>query len=315
MKLIGLLTALLALAAVAPVFAGPVIAGFHPGQLYVCDPRVVVIRSIEIDGSDLVAPDTNGRTFSSDVKVLMRHSGGSFSPVRVTRWSNTVLGTELNSSVAPLTSPGSLEFQVIVRGVSSNIASLPLIAAPTNPPLITSVSPSHFAINMTGTRDYLFRVIAKNVGDDTQPFVGSEKAEIGLAFFAEGIVDVWLPNDLRSKSGTYPVKLVGSNGTSNEVSISVGYRGIGSQPNSNAMPTPTPKPFQSHLGPGAQSALMYMNVHMEDLAGHVTLTGTVASIAVKAQLLNAIRSMPGVVDVTDQTTVAPAPLGSPLPHY
>src|SRR5436305_14998211 len=95
--------------------AGPIISGFHPSQLYVWDPKGAAFKNITIAGSDLVAENTSGRTFDSDVRVLVRHSGGSFSPARVTEWSDTQLDVEVNFSSGIATSPGALEFQVIVR--------------------------------------------------------------------------------------------------------------------------------------------------------------------------------------------------------
>jgi hypothetical protein len=310
-----LVSAVLALTFATRTGAGPTIAGFHPARLYVCDPARPAVRQISMDGSGLVAPDTNGRTFPSDVKVLVRHSGGFFVPARVTGWDDTELDLELTCADVPQTSPGALEFQVVVRGALSNIGSVALIRAPTDPPIIESVSPSHFNTGLTGTFDYVLRVSGKNVRDDTQAFVAGEKVQIARAYFADGLIEVWLPNDLRSKSGSYPVKLVGSNGTSNEMQITVGYQSIVTNPNPNPIPIPRPtsNPFSAQTGSGFNSVLTSMDVHMRNVAGHVTLTGSVASIDVKRELLRAVKSMPGVVDVADQVTIAAAPPANALP--
>jgi len=130
------------LASAAAAYAAPNISGFSPPYLNVCDPAQAQVKFVDIIGSDLAAPDTNGYTFKSDVQVMWRHSGGAFGAAPVTGWSTTKIDIQyvcggpnpVSTATHIADVPGSLEFQVIVRGLASNIASIPLLPLGAVPP-------------------------------------------------------------------------------------------------------------------------------------------------------------------------------------
>lgn len=209
-------------AGLAPAAANPNVTEIDPKSVYVCASTGSSSRAFTLYGSDLVASDTTGYTINSDVRVMVRHSGGSFAPARLTSWTSGQLGAEVRCDLASQTVPGSLEFQVVLRGVAGNIFSIPLMAIPSGPPSITRVTPNQRDVGLTGRLDYLVRVVGSNMPDDTKATIGGESAFIGMAYFTEGVMDIWVPTDLRSKPGVYAVQLHNSRGLSNTVSLTIG---------------------------------------------------------------------------------------------
>ncbi len=216
------LVALCCLAGLAPVAANPNITSIDPKSLYVCLGPYSSSRSVTLYGSGLIAPDTTGYTINSDVRIMVRHNGGSFAPTNMTGWTSGELRAELQCVNFSQTVYGGLEFQVVLRGVPGNIFTVPLMALPSGPPTLSSVSPNQRDVGLTGTFDYLVRVRGTDMPDDTTATIGGEGALIGRAWFSDGFMDIWVPNDLRSKPGVYTVQLHDSRGASNTVSLTIG---------------------------------------------------------------------------------------------
>jgi osmotically-inducible protein OsmY len=62
----------------------------------------------------------------------------------------------------------------------------------------------------------------------------------------------------------------------------------------------------TRLGAGTLAslqALQALDVQIINVAGHVTLKGHAGSLEAKAQLIDAVRHIPGVANVVDQVTV------------
>lgn len=315
------LVALWCLAGIAPAAANPNVTSIDPKSLFACAGPYSSRAGVTLYGSGLVASDTTGYTINSDVQIMVRHNGGSFAPTQLSGWNSGQLSAQLRCADFSQTVPGWLEFQVILRGVAGNVFSVPLMAIPSGPPSLTSVSPSQRDVGLTGTFDYLVRVRGTNMPDDTKATIDGEGAGIGRAWFSDGFMDIWVPIGLRSKPGVYAVQLHDSKGASNTVNLTIGKTynlslgnigGLATLPT----PTPTPNPFVARLGVGVQAVLESLDVQITNFAGHVTLKGRASSIEAKARLIAAVRAMPDVVSVTDLITVDPAPHGPPtmLPH-
>jgi len=296
----------------SPAAANPSVTSINPKSLYACASPGSSPRGVTLYGHGLVA-NTTGYTFNSDVRILVRHNGGSFAPTGSTGWGPDNVGVELRCADFSQTVPGQLDFQIVLRGVPSNVVTIPLMAIPSRPPSISSVSPSQRDVGLTGASDYLLQVVGKDMPDDTSATIGGERAPIGRANFGEGVMSIWVPKDLQSRAGTYAVQLHNSRGDSNTVNLTIGHDIRGSLPGAIVL---APPPRTPPIARADVNATTPLDVQLTNVAGHVTLKGRANSIEAKAQLIAAIRAMPGVFDVTDLITVDPAPIGNPhpLPH-
>lgn len=182
------------------------------------------MTDIELNGTDLAASDTNGFTFEKDVEIFMRRDSGAWvkavrpgraAKAYVAGWNPSQLRVEFAGSDW-LEQPGYLQFKVVVRGQSSDIAYVEVVPQPSGPPVITQLNQSSpFYTTATSDHDWGFRIVGRNFGLVTRVRVNNQDAKMSYLDAPGGIVDASIPVAFRNHPGRYSVQVSTDRGHSN----------------------------------------------------------------------------------------------------
>jgi len=124
--------------------------------------------------------------------------------------------------------PGTIEVYVTIDAYPgypayrSNSLYLTIEPTPTVAPVLSSLSNSLFKMGQP-KETYQLRVVGKNFGESasTGVTVGSFNAGVGWWNLKDGVMDIWVPSEVYSKAGDYPVIVKTKYGTSNALTLKI----------------------------------------------------------------------------------------------
>jgi hypothetical protein len=169
--------------------------------------------------------DINGSNINARVKVYAR-SEGNFQELFTDGWTPDSMSCWLPTSL--LKNQGFLQVKVTVDGVDSNVFSISIVAAPSKPPVITSVSPDHFDVT-NGAVSADLNINVSNIDgwgftgvliDGKSAFIGNLIIQPGEETY--GTIMTSMPKELLTKSAQHTVQVKTRAGLSNIVNVMVG---------------------------------------------------------------------------------------------
>lgn len=169
--------------------------------------------------------DINGSNIKDRVKVYAR-SEGNFQELFTGGWTPNSQSTWIPTQL--LKNQGFLQAKVTVDGVDSNVFSISIIAAPSKPPVIMSISPDHFDLT-NGADPASLTLSVNNIDgygfsgvliDGNPAFIGKIILQPGED--AGGTIMTWMPKELLTKSAQHTVQVKTRAGLSNIVKVMVG---------------------------------------------------------------------------------------------
>src|SRR5687768_7097424 len=124
--------------------------------------------------------------------------------------------------------PGTIEVYVTIDeypgypAYRSNSLWLTIEPTPAVAPVLTSLSNSSFKMGKP-KETYQLRVVGKNFGENasTGVTVGGINAGVGWWSLKDGVMDIWVPSEVYTKAGDYPVVVKTKYGTSNALSLKI----------------------------------------------------------------------------------------------
>jgi hypothetical protein len=227
--------------------AAPVLTSMSPAAC-MSDPS---IQQFTLSGSNLAGPSTNGYTFEQDVQLYVSINRGPYQQVpghwnatsMITGWNSSELNLSFNASVM-CQAPGTLDFYAKVLGVNSNLLSIPIVAAPSGPPTIRSISPTSKPITTT---DWLVSISATglNYSSTSVSLNGVSTGFLAREDPIAGYILIDVPTALRAKAGRYQIVVATKNGSSNPVTFDIlGPPHVNAvTPSTISLVRPTPSPL------------------------------------------------------------------------
>lgn len=124
--------------------------------------------------------------------------------------------------------PGTIEVYVTIDAYPgypayrSNSLFLTIEPTPTAPPVLSSLSNSSFKMGKP-KETYQLRIVGKNFGENasTSVTVGGINAGVGWWNLKDGVMDIWVPSEIYSKAGDYPVVVKTKYGSSNALMLKI----------------------------------------------------------------------------------------------
>ena len=222
--------------------------------------------------------------------------------------------------------PGPIEVYITVESVAgrpahrSNSLFINVEPTATVAPLLNSLSNSSFKTGSPKEKYYI-RVYGKNFGESrsTSVSIGGLPASIGYANLTDGVIDVWVPADVYTKAGTYPVQVNSKYGASNTLPLKIegATTLIKVNPVSGVKPV-TVKPTVMAKPPTAATTIATRNLTLnsENAArlnaemvrgARITMVGLITDPSISAQLENYILSLENVFVVDNQLSISSSP--------
>ena len=169
--------------------------------------------------------DINGSNIKDRVKVYAR-SEGNFQELFTGGWTPDSRKCWVPTSLFKI--QGFLQVKVTVDGVDSNAFSIPIVAAPSKPPVITSVSPDHFDVT-NGAVSADLNINVNNIDgwgfsgvliDGKSAYIGNLIIQPGEENF--GTIMTSMPKEFLTKPAQHTVQVQTRAGYSNIVKVMVG---------------------------------------------------------------------------------------------
>jgi hypothetical protein len=298
----------------------PVLTSLSPAKMLTqSDPTIM---SLTINGKNMW-PDY--LTISMAIEVMHIHFKRDGRD-EVMRGSGISTTTQSLSFASPgwVDKPGKIEVYITIDDFPgqptyrSNSLFLDVESTPSIAPVLNSLSTSNF---MTGNpkEKYYIRLYGKNFGEikTTSVNIGGITAGIGWANLTDGVIDVWIPSDVYTKAGVYPVLVQTKYGNSNPLNLKIEaskmmIKNIGT----TIKPVTTQPAVQPKVNNNAivSPRLSTLNVDNAGRLGttmirgaRVTMIGVITDPGVRASFENYILSLENVFVVDDQLALADSP--------
>jgi hypothetical protein len=205
-----LLSALLA----APA-AAQSLTSVQPTSVVQVDPSATgSTRTITVRGTG-ITPGANVGEDIARTAMQLRRAGGAW--VTLSRSGGGITTNQQSVSVWSrdwFAVPGTLEVRMVVDGRPTNALPIQVTFAPTTPAEITQLSPAHLRPGQTSAAAYQFYVRGTRYSDPATVTVAGIPAPIARISVDEGYALVYLPAELRSRPGRYPVMVTTRAGSS-----------------------------------------------------------------------------------------------------
>ncbi len=197
--------------------AAPVLNSVTPGAC-MAEPS---IQLFTLNGSGLTGPKTNGYSFDQDVQLHVSINGAPYQnkPNIIQTWTSVQLTLQLDAGTF-CPAPGSLRFFISVLGVNSSVFSMPIVAAPSGPPTISSINPTSLPIAATS---WGMRIVATGLDISSTGVTvnGVSPGFLSRLDAFSGYVDIVVPPSLRAQAGRYQVVVTTARGSSNPVNFDI----------------------------------------------------------------------------------------------
>jgi hypothetical protein len=216
-----------------------------------------------------------------------------------------------------LDSPGNIEVYITIDAyngrpaVRSNSVFLQVTDVPKTAPVISNISKNSFKLGEAKDK-YKFRIYGSNFGEQhgTYPMVNGIKAGVSFWNLEDGVIDVWIPKEVYSTVGEYPVVVHTNFGESNAVmmkiekSIMLNVARAGMTKNTKPATTPATQTSIATVNRQAVIANTDPRVSVLVRGISVDMVGVIGDGGTGAMLESYIRDLPGVMIVQNHLTVA-----------
>lgn len=217
--------------------------------------------------------------------------------------------------------PGTIEVYVTIDAYSgypayrSNSLYLTIEATPTVPPVLSSLSNSSFKMG-SPKEIYQLRLVGKNFGESasTSVSVGGHTAGVGWWNLKDGVMDIWIPSEVYSKAGDYPVVVKTKYGSSNSLPIKIEPAVLLVKPVVISKPTTKINTAKPPVNTAAKTIKLSLNrdnaskLDAEMLRGvRVTMVGVIKDASLSAQLESYITGLENVFVVDNQLALSDNP--------
>jgi hypothetical protein len=218
--------------------------------------------------------------------------------------------------------PGTIEVYVTIDAYPgypayrSNSLFLTIEPTPTAPPVLSSLSNSSFKMG-SPKETYQLRVVGKNFGESasTSITVGGYNAGVGWWNLKDGVMDIWVPSEVYSKAGDYPVVVKTKYGSSNALPLKIEAATMLIKPVTvTSRPITQTNTVKPTVNSAAKTIKLSLNrdnaskLGAEMLRGvRVTLIGVIRDASLSAQLESYITGLDNVFVVDNQLTLSDNP--------
>jgi hypothetical protein len=218
--------------------------------------------------------------------------------------------------------PGTIEVYVTIAAYPgypayrSNSLYLTIEPTPTAPPVLSSLSNSSFKMGQP-KETYQLRIVGKNFGENasTSVTVGGVNAGVGWWNLKDGVMDIWVPSEVYSKAGDYPVVVKTKYGTSNALPLKIEAGVMIIKPiTTTTKPIAKTSTVKPMVNPAAKTVKLSVNkdnasrLSAEMLRGvRVTMVGVIRDGSLSAQLESYITALENVFVVDNQLALSDNP--------
>jgi hypothetical protein len=187
-------------------------------------------HTLQLKGKDVTHPETTGFTYQADVQAFGRRAEGGWQGLsKMGGWSAGMVSVQVPADW--LRSPGAMEFKLVVRGATSNVFRVPVVAAQKGAPQLESIIPARLPVSgapvgkkqaaSAGLGYGLLQVNGRNLGASPAVTVGGRDCPIGLSRPSDGYVRCWIPADVLARAGNYAVQIRTADGTSTSRNLEI----------------------------------------------------------------------------------------------
>lgn len=218
--------------------------------------------------------------------------------------------------------PGTIEVYVTIdaypgyAAYRSNSLYLTIEPTPTSPPVLSSLSNSSFKMGQP-KETYQLRLVGKNFGENasTSVTVGGRNAGVGWWNLKDGVMDIWVPSEVYSKAGDYPIVVKTKYGTSNPLTLKIEPVTMLIKPVTvTSRPVNQSATVKPTVNSAAKAVRLSLNkdnaskLSAEMLRGvRVTMVGVIREGSLSAQLETYITGLDNVFVVDNQLTLSDSP--------
>jgi hypothetical protein len=218
--------------------------------------------------------------------------------------------------------PGTIEVYVTIdaypgyAAYRSNSLYLTIEPTPTAAPILTSLSNTSFKMG-SPKETYKLRLVGKNFGENasTSVTVGGYNAGVGWWHLKDGVIDIWVPSEVYTKAGEYPVVVKTKNGTSNALTLKIESNVMLIKPVTvNKKPANQVNTVKPQVNNSVKPVKLSVNLENENrvkaemLRGvRITMVGVVKDASVSAQLENYITGLEHVFAIENQLVLSDNP--------
>lgn len=218
--------------------------------------------------------------------------------------------------------PGTIEVYVTIdaypgyAAYRSNSLYLKIEPTSTAAPVLSSLSNSSFKMDQP-KESYKLRLVGKNFGESasTSVTIGGVTSGVGWWNLKDGVIDVWVPSEIYTKAGEYPIVVHTKYGTSNALPLKIENPAMTVKPviitkqPSNKIITGKPQ-----VNPAVNTVNLIKNpdnasrLNAEILRGvRVTMVGVIRDASLSAQLESYISSLENVFVVDNKLGFSDSP--------
>ncbi len=221
--------------------------------------------------------------------------------------------------------PGQIEVYITIDAFGgrpayrSNSLFITVEPTATTAPVLNSLSNSSFKTGSPKEKYYI-RLYGKNFGEirSTSVSIGGINAGIGWSNLTDGVIDVWVPADVYSKAGEYPVQVKSKYGLSNTLplkiesvatlvrAVPIGVKPVTAKPVIQTKTAANTKAISTRLATLNTDNAARLNTEMIRGA-RVTITGVITDPALGATLEDYILNLENVFVVDNQLAIADSP--------
>lgn len=217
--------------------------------------------------------------------------------------------------------PGTIEVYVTIAAYPgyaayrSNSLYLTIEPTPTAPPVLSSLSNTSFKTGQP-KETYQLRIVGKNFGENasTSVSVGGVNAGVGWWNLKDGVMDIWVPSEVYSKAGDYPVVVKTKYGTSNALSLKIEPAVMNIKPVVITKPVAKTNTVKPMVNTAAKTVKLSVNqdnasrLNAEMIRGvRVTMVGVIRDGSLSAQLESYITALENVFVVDNQLSLSDNP--------
>lgn len=214
--------------------------------------------------------------------------------------------------------PGTIEVFVTIDAYPgypafrSNSLYLTIEPTPTGAPVLSSLSNSTFKLG-SPKESYKLRLVGKNFGENasTSVTVGGLNAGVGWWNLKDGVIDIWVPSEVYSKAGEYPVVVKTKYGTSNALPLKIEATTMIVRPVTITKPANNAIKVNPQANTSVKITRISLNqdnasrVNAEMLRGiRVTMIGLIGDASLSAQLESYITALENVFVVDNQLSLS-----------